>query len=207
MFPKYLHQTPETSPELARAQRTLTGLQASLLVAIFRTWHVKPCREKMPCLARPGRKPPRLNLRSAVATYWGLASPPAQAKVQERFLQLLYWRQRGYPAYEWLQGGMEHGQIADVFQDDFGDWCEKTGEKRCDSPSWIVAKLIRLDPPANREELAYCLEPLDTLSAARLGAAWLHLLTRVCQRVGIQLRGDQKILTVQFSSTVQPCRF
>lgn len=207
MFPKYLHQTPETSPELARAQRTLAGLQASLLVAIFWTWHVKPCREKMPCLARQARRKPQLNLRGAVATYWDLASPPAQAKVQARFLQLLYWRQRGYPAYEWLPGGMKQGQMAEVFQDDFGDWCEKTGKKRCDSAPWIVVRLIRLDPPASQEELAYCLEPLDTLSAARLGAAWLHLLTRVCQRVGILLQGDHKILVVQFSPTVGPYRF
>lgn len=207
MFPKYLHQTPETSPELARAQRTLAGLQASLLVAIFRTWHVKPCREKMPCLARQDRRSCQLNLRGTVAIYWNLASPPARAAVQERFLQLLYWRQREYPAYEWLQGGMEHGQIAEVFQDDFDDWCEQTGKKRCASPSWLVAKLIRLNPPANREELAYCLEPLDTLSAARLSAAWLHLLTRVCQRVGIRLQGNQKTLVVQFSPTVGPYRF
>jgi len=207
MFPKYLYQTPETSPELARAQRTLAGLQASLLVAILRTWHIKPCREKMPCLASHTRPKCQFNMRTAVAAYWRLASPKSQAEVHERLLQLLYWRQRGYPAYELLQGGMEHGQLAEVFQDDFGDWCEETGKKRCASPSWIVVKLIRLDPLASKEELAYCLDPLDTLSAARLGAAWLHLLTRVCQRVRIFLQGDQKILAVQFSSTVGPYRF
>lgn len=207
MFPKYLHQTPETSPELARAQRTLAGLPASLLMAIFRTWHVKPCREKMPCLASYSQLQCQFNMRTAVAAYWRLASPRSQSEVHERFLQLLYWRQRDYPTYTWLQGGMEQGQLAEVFQDDFGDWCEETGKKRCGSPSWIVAKLIRLNPSANRGELAYCLEPLDTLSAARLSAAWLHLLTRVCQRVGIHLRGDQKTLVVQFSPTVGPYRF
>ncbi len=207
MFPKYLHQTPETSPELARAQRTLAGLQASLLMAIFRTWHVKPCREKMPCLASHTQPQRQFNMRTAVAAYWHLASPKSRAEVHEKLLQLLYWRQREYPAYEWLQGGMEHGQLAEVFQDDFGDWCEETGKKRCDSAPWIVAKLIRLDPPASKEELTYCLDPLDTLSAARLGAAWLHLLTRVCQRVKILLQGDQKILAVQFSPTVGPYRF
>lgn len=99
MFPGYLNQTPATSGELARARRTLAGLEASLLKAIFRAWHIKPCREKMPCLARRTQTRCQFNLHTAVAAYWNIASPPAQAVVQERFLQLLFWRQRDYPLY------------------------------------------------------------------------------------------------------------
>lgn len=205
MFPDYLNQTPATSDELARAQRTLAGLEAPLLKAVLRAWHVRPCREKMPCLAHYTQLKCQFNLRTAVATYWRLASTQSRVEVHERFLQLLFWRQRDYPIYEWIQGGMEHGIIAEVLQEDFDQWCEQLGKKKCDSALWIVARLIRLDPPASKDEFAYCLEPLDTLSITRLNAAWFHLLTRICRQVKITSTGDQKVLAVHFSQDVGPC--
>lgn len=202
MFPPYLKQTLTTCPQLDRADRVLSGLEAALLTAVIRALRLKPCQKKMPCLGS-AQKTCRFNLPRAISSYWQLASPEEQIMVRRRLMHLLYCRCRGFASYVLLEHRLEESSSCTIFQTDFDDWCEQKS-KRINSPLRLIVALIRLQPQASQEEIAYFLDPAGSLTIARLNTAWLHLLIRVCHQVSIVRSRGKKVLLIQFSPSTEP---